>query len=320
MEETNIFKNKYLVPILAIFACLLWGSAFPSLKIGFKILEIGDGDTYLKILFAGYRFLLASLMLFAWRTISSNKKSIKINRKQLGFLFLLGLMQTSLQYIFFYIGMSNTTGVKGSILTTLGIFLTVTISHYIYKDDRLNFSKIFGLITGLIGVVIVNLSRGNLNFSFALSGEGLIILTAVTSTLAAIMVKNSSTQLDSLLVTAYQMFLGSIVLFLVAMTKVHPLSLVFTFKSFLLLLYLAFISAGGFGIWYSLIRYNRLGYISIYKFIIPVAGVLLSALFLPAESITINILFALLLVTLGIILINYHPGKFSFRGTSKESI
>jgi len=113
------------------------------------------------------------------------------------------------------------------------------------------------------------------------------------------------------------MFLGSIVLFLVAMTKVHPLSLTFTFKSFLLLLYLAFISAGGFGIWYSLIRYNRLGYISIYKFITPTAGVLLSALFLPEESITINILFALLLVTLGIILINYHPGKFSLRRSGK---
>jgi len=199
MEETNIFKNKYFVPALAIFACLLWGSAFPSLKIGFKILEIGEGDTYLKILFAGYRFFIASFMLFAWRTISSNKKSIKVNRKQLGFLFVLGLMQTALQYMFFYIGMSNTTGVKGSILTTLGIFLTVIVSHYIYKNDKLNFSKIFGLKTGLIGVIIVNLSRGNLNFSFALNGEGLLVLTAITSTLAAIMVKNNTTRLDSLL-------------------------------------------------------------------------------------------------------------------------
>lgn len=311
MQERNIYKNKYTVPVLALFACLLWGSAFPTLKASFKSLAIGDGDTYLKILFASYRFLLASLMLFAWRFVSFKNKSIKVKKKELGFLLLLGLMQTSLQYIFFYIGLSNTSGVKGSILTTLGIFLTVIVSHFIYHDDRLNFSKVFGLFTGLLGVMIVNLSRGNVNFSFAMKGEGLLVLTAVTSTTAAIMVKNSPKHIDPLLVTAYQMFLGSLVLFLTAAIKVHPLSLNFTPNTLILLIYLAFISAGGFGIWFSLIKFNRLGYISIYKFITPVSGVLLSALFLPGEAVNINVFLALLLVSSGIVLINYQPGKYS---------
>lgn len=36
---------------------------------------------------------------------------------------LLGLVQTTGQYIFFYLGLANTTGVKGSILYALATFL-----------------------------------------------------------------------------------------------------------------------------------------------------------------------------------------------------
>jgi hypothetical protein len=35
-KRFNIFKNKYTVVLLAIIACILWGSAFPSLKVSYS--------------------------------------------------------------------------------------------------------------------------------------------------------------------------------------------------------------------------------------------------------------------------------------------
>jgi len=74
------------------------------------------------------------------------------------------------------------------------------------------------------------------------------------------------------------------------------------------LIYLAFISAAAFGLWYSLIKFNKVGYITIYKFIVPVSGVFLSAIFIITETVSFNAVFALVLVSLGIVIINMPEG------------
>lgn len=306
--NNNIFTNNILVPILALFACFLWGSAFPVIKISYEEMAIATDDIFSKMLFAGYRFFLASIFLFLWRIFSKRDKRIKISKDNIPFLAVLGIMQTTLQYFFFYNGLANTTGVKGSILTTLGTFFTVLISHFIYKNDKINRNKFWGLITGFLGVIIVNLNKGGLNFSFKFLGEGFIIISAVTSTIAFIMVKNSRHKIDRVLMAAYQMFIGSLLLIFIAVFAVHPLSLDFNLKAVLLIAYLAFVSAAGFGIWFNLIKHNKLGYISIYRFTIPISGSLLSALFLAEESINLYTIIALIMVSFGIIMINKREG------------
>ena len=167
----------------------------------------------------------------------------------------------------------------------------------------MNLNKTIGLAAGFLGVIVINL-RGDFNLGFKVIGEGFIILSAVTSTIAAIMVKNSRHKLDRVLLTAWQMFIGSLFLIFIAIFRISPFGLQFTFRGVLLLVYLAFVSAAAFGIWFNLIKYNRLGYISIYRFSIPVTGALLSALLLPEETLSVRALIALFMVSIGIIMIN----------------
>ena len=49
--------------LLALFCCALWGSAFPCIKIGYRLFQISAGDTGSVILFAGLRFALAGIMV-----------------------------------------------------------------------------------------------------------------------------------------------------------------------------------------------------------------------------------------------------------------
>ncbi|ACL70044.1 DMT family transporter [Halothermothrix orenii] len=308
MREENIFTGKYSVPFLATLACILWGTAFPFLKISYQELGIGKNDYLLKILFASYRFLMAAVILLIWRVIKT-RKSIShdittLGKKSIIKLLLLGFIQTTLQYFFFYNGLANTTGVKASILNTLGIFLTVVLSHFIFYYDKLNLQKSLGLVLGFSGVVLVNLSRGEFSFSFNFLGEGFIIMAAITSALSNLLVKKISLKIEPTIITAYQMLMGALILFLIAVTGVSPLSLNMSLKALLILIYLSFVSAAGFGLWYSLIKYNKLGYISIYRFVIPVSGVFFSTLLLN-EGITGYIFTALVFVSTGIVLINY---------------
>ena len=52
-------------------------------------------------------------------------KTLKMKKTDIPKVALLGLIQTTIQYIFFYIGLSNTSGTKGSILAATSTFLAL---------------------------------------------------------------------------------------------------------------------------------------------------------------------------------------------------
>ncbi len=311
MDIKKIFTGRWQVAALAISSCLLWGSAFPSLKISYAEIMPLNVNAYDRMIFASLRFFIASLMLFSIIILNGKKKELFKIKKYFLALLILGSMQTSLQYFFFYNGLANTTGVKSSIISTSGIFMTVIASHFVYKNDKLNFKKSVGILLGFLGVVVVNLNRGELNAAFLFTGEGFLIISAAISTAASFLAKKLTGNLNALIVTAWQMFMGSLILFFVSSTGSDFSRLTFSPLTLSLLIYLAFISASAFALWYTLIKYNALGFVTIYKFMIPVSGVFLSSILLPGESINIIIISAMLMVSLGIIIINYRPKLFN---------
>lgn len=115
MEDRKIFTNTKFVAIIATICCLLWGSAYPAIKIGYKLFNISSSNISSELVFAGYRFTIAGIMLLIIAQ-KYGKKVFNISKKNALELSLLGFTQTTLQYIFFYIGVANTTGVKSSIM------------------------------------------------------------------------------------------------------------------------------------------------------------------------------------------------------------
>ncbi len=75
-------------------------------------------------------------------------------------------------------------------------------------------------------------------------------------------------------------------------------------------LYLAFLSAAAFSLWTVLLKYNPMGRVTVFNFLIPVFGSLLSVIFLKDSLWNVNTLFALLLVCAGIYLVNREPKIF----------
>ena len=298
LNQVKTFTNRKLVIIIAALCCFLWGSAFPAVKMGYKLFNISNSNIPSELLFAGYRFTLAGVIVLIVSALSGNN-IFKLSKKDTVDLLLLGITQTTLQYIFFYIGLANTTGVKGSIMNSMATFFSVILAHFIYADDKLNLNKIIGCILGFIGVIIINFNADLLSFSFNLFGDVFIVIAAFIFSVGSIYSKKLTKNLNVTAVTGYNLFIGGIILILIGIISGGRVSN-FTISSSFLLIYMAIISSAAFSLWTLLLKYNKVGTVSIFNFLTPIFGAILSSIFLGENILEFKNIFALSLVCLGI--------------------
>jgi drug/metabolite transporter (DMT)-like permease len=298
MKPHPFFSDRRVVVALASFCCLLWGSAYPAIKIGYLQFGIAAGDIPAKMLFAGYRFLAAGLLLLAL-ALFTGRKMFALNRRNLFSTSLLGLTQTSLQYVFFYVGLAYTTGVKSSIMNATGTFFSVLLAHCLYRNDRLNFNKAAGCLIGFSGVMAVNFSPDLLDFDFTLFGEGFVVIAAFILSAATIYGKKLSQTMDSVVLTGVQLGIGGLALLVAGHAAGGRLS-GFTLESTALLAYMAVLSSASFALWTALLKYNRVGLVTVFNFLVPIFGAFLSAIFLGEHIFEWKNVVALFLVCGGI--------------------
>lgn len=306
IDWNMILTQKSWVLAIAMSCSLLWGSAFPVIKISYVEMEIASTNLAAIIVFAGMRFFMASIILFSIVHFGL-KQSIRIEKKNVPYLFLLGILQTTLQYFFFYNGLANTSGMKASILSSIGTLFIVILAHYFYSNDKMSLRKAIGLITGFTGIILVN--WGNTtgwDSSFSLQGEGFMIISGIVGAFAMILAKKIAKEgVHPFLITGWQMLIGSSVLLLVGVPILQARAMIFTTRAWALLIYSSFLSAAAFSLWYTLLKFNKAGEISLYQFAIPIWGAILSTLIIPGERLSLSIVGALVLASAGIIVVNY---------------
>ncbi len=292
---------------LATLCCALWGSAYPAIKSGYAMLHIGASDVASQMLFAGVRFALAGAILLLVAA-GLRRPIFDMGDRSFGQVALLGLTQTAVQYVFFYIGLAHASGVKSSILNATGVFFSVVLAHFIYSDDRLSTRKALGCLIGFTGVVVVNLRHGSFSFDFALLGEGFVTIAAFVLAAASIYGKHLSRGMDVMVMTGWQLLIGGLILTVGGVAGSGHLGGL-TVGSGALLLYMALLSSIAFAVWSLLLKHHPVGLIAAFNFLIPVFGVALSAIFLGESLLSWSYLAALLLVCVGIWLVTRAPRR-----------
>ncbi|WP_238081775.1 MULTISPECIES: DMT family transporter [Pseudescherichia] len=302
VSSVPVFARRNVAYAGATLCCLLWGSSYPAIKSGYELFAIATDDIPSKIVFAGYRFLFAGalLLLFA---MAQRKPIARLSQRQYGQIAILGLTQTSIQYIFFYIGLAFTTGVKGSIMNATGTFFSVLLAHLIYKNDRLSYNKSIGCVLGFAGVMLVNINPSLLDFSFSMMGDGFVVLAAFILSASMLYGKRISQTVDPTVMTGWQLAFGGGVLVLGGYLTGGTLA-VHSVKAAALLGYLTLLSSIAFALWSVLLKYNRVSMIAPFNFVVPVAGTVLSAIFLGENILEMKYAIALVLVCSGIWWVN----------------
>lgn len=301
MKDKNFFQRPVPLLICAVIATALWGSAIPAIKIGYELFGISESGAATKFVFAGVRFIIAGIVVILFDCISK-RRIVYPHKGEIKEILLLGLVQTTIEYIFFYLSLIYLSGVKGSILNSIGNFFAVILAHFAFANDKINLKKSIGCLLGFLGVVLCCFEE-SMDLSFTFKGDGFILIAAFCFALGSVITKIITKDRDSVTVTGWQLAIGGIILTIVGI--VFGGSITFSsFEAVLMLFYLAVISSCAFTIWAQLLKFNPVGKISVYCFLNPCFGVVLSGLMLGENIFNIRIFMSLFLVCVGIYIVN----------------
>ena len=298
--------NTGIVALIALLCCILWGSAFSGVKLGYAQMQISQNDWASQMLFAGIRFFLAGLMALFAGSIAG-KKLLFPEKKTIPKIGIISLFQTILQYFFYYIGLAHTTGVKASIIVAANVFVAILIAG-ILKQEIVITKKIIGCIIGFAGIILVNFSS-DMDLHVNLLGDGFILLCTIASGFSSVFMNIYTKQGENpVLLSGWQFTFGGAVMWLIGILAGGNLFM--TNKAFIILIYLAFVSACAYSLWAILLKYNPVSKVTVVGFLNPLCGVIISSIVLHETGVfNWQGITALILVCTGIFIVNFEKKK-----------
>ena len=274
-NAVSIFQHPVWVVVFALTAAVAWGWAYPLIKLGFEAFSITSDMTGSKMLFAGIRFALSGLIVLAFARGAHRRLTVS---GMGGWLYVLtfSLMNTTLHYACFYIGLSHSAGARAAVFNSLGVFMLVLLACAFFKTDRLSMRKVVGCAVGFAGVVVLNFGGGE-SGQFTLLGDGMIILNALCSAVAGLMTRGLGRHTDVFVGTGYSLAIGGVLLVIPGLLMGGTLPQV-TGTGLLILFLLIAISTIGFTLYNKLLSCNPVGKVAIFNSLIPVVGAVTSCL------------------------------------------
>lgn len=298
--KTPLFQRPLWVAVFALTAAVVWGWAYPLIKLGMAQYGITADMTGSKMLFAGIRFMISGLIILAMMRGQGRSMAVKDSSKW-WFIILFALLNTTLHYAFFYFGLSHSAGSRAAILNSLGTFVVVILACMCFKSDKMTLGKIAGCAIGFAGILTLNLGGGD-SGSFTLLGDGMIALNALCSAVATLMVRRLGRYVDVTVGTGYSLALGGTMLIIPGWAMGGTLPVV-TWWGVVIMCLLVGISTIGFALYNKLLSCNPVGKVAIYNSLIPVVGAVTSCLCL-GEPFYWKYVVAGILAATGIFIIN----------------
>ncbi|MCI1666171.1 MAG: DMT family transporter [Atopobiaceae bacterium] len=309
-QRTSALSRPLVVAALACVACLLWGSAVPVTRIGFSLFSIGTDDTGGQLLFAGTRFMLAgTCVLVAWALLAHRRGELRPPHvRDLRAAAVVSLFQTVGQYLLYYIGLAHSTGVTGSIVQGVGVFVSLLASCLLFRMERLTGQKVAGCLVGFAGLIVADLASLTSGAGFTFMGEGLVMLSAVCTAMAGPFVRRYSARTNPVLMCGLQFVMGGAVLACIGAAAGGTFSVDGPTQA-VTLAWLVMVSAVAYSLWSVLLAHNDVSHVTVFGFMTPVFGVILSLLLLGDEGHPQGIATAisLVLVCIGIVMVSRTP-------------
>ena len=301
--KKDIRTNRLFVAAIAVLCTLLWGTAFPAIKIGYRLFRIDPSDIPAQLIFAGLRFALAGIIVLAAGCISGakTKKMPVLHKRDILPVCILSLFQTYGQYLLLYVGIVRVSGTNSSLYTSAAAFTSVLLSAAVFRSDKLTLKKILGCVIGLAGIIAM--IAGKPAGGVTLLGDGLVILSNVSGGIGNVISKKINTGRTPAQISGWQLFIGGTALTLTGIFLGGWLD--FSEPAcIIILIYLGAMAGTAFLLWTMLLFHNPVSRVAVYNLLIPVFGTMWSGIFLGENIFTLQNLISLVLVCAGIFLVN----------------
>lgn len=280
--------NRFALVILTLLATALMGSAFTIGKFGLLYIT--------PLLLVGMRFFIAGAILAI--IVFLMKRPHPTAMKSWGHILLIGFFQTTGVFAAMFISLRTITAGESSILTFMNPLLVIIFSASIL-GFRYHFIQWLGVLLGFLGVFIT--LGGQLQFKF---GTILGFAGAVSWAIATILVNRWGKELDTWVLSAYQMLFGGCLLLFGAFLFEDTQFIVNQTSLFSLFWLAIMASVVQFTIWFFLLKRGNPAKVSSFLFFAPLFGVLTGWLLLD-EPIGFPLMIGGLFIFSGIFLVNW---------------
>lgn len=307
MEKFNRYlKSPIFAGILACVACFMWGTAFATVKRGYYLLNIISNDLASILLFAGFRFTAAGLAVLIYSLLLT--KSLPKFRETITLdLIAYALFATTLMYIFYYIGLSNASGVSSSMINSSAAFVTVFLAHFILQNERINWQKILAVLLAFLGLYILHKSKDAGAFAgFTFKGEGMMAISTVLVAFSSIWNKKLLEKYSPFTICYSQLFYGGLILILSGVlcggrldwSSSNSSEIIFVF------IWLGLISCTAFTIWSLILQFHPASKMDMYRCTIPLFAALSSYILLGEDIFSLTKILAISLIVSALVLVN----------------
>jgi drug/metabolite transporter (DMT)-like permease len=285
------------IAILLVLA-MIWGSNMAFIKIATP--EIAP------LFMAGLRSVVAGVCLYIWmktrRLVLFPSIIICIHGIVAGLLF-------SGEFGFIFVGLKYTLASRGYVLLYVAPFFAALGAHFFLVGDRFNRWKVSGLMLAFGGVVTLFAKKlGSFSFE-ALPGDLMFLAAGALWGFTTVYVKKYlAYRAEPLQILFFQLFFSAPFLLVMSIIFEGPLISGFSFATgFSLFFQCIVVAFFSYLVWFVLVARYPVSLLHAFSFFTPVFGVIFSGVLILGEVINPNLIVALILVSLGMVLVNYRP-------------
>ncbi|HEY9165463.1 MAG TPA: EamA family transporter [Candidatus Kryptonia bacterium] len=284
-----------------VLICVIWGTTWLAIKVSIF--------TVPPFLSAGIRFTMASIIIVVVLRIRNYKYHFSV--QETIFLLLVGLGSFSVPYGLVYWAEGRITSGLTAVTFAVMPFFAAILSRIMLKTDDLSFWKIFGILLGFAGLVIM--FGGDFEVGSLQRAEGIlaVVLSAFCNAMVAVNVKKFGRHIDPIYINLIPMALGAVTLILTSVFVESWSNVQFNLSTISAMLYLAVVgSVVAFGIYFYLLKHISVVLLSMTSFITPVLALAAGAIFL-GEDLPSGTIIGTGLILAGILTMNLFAERFS---------
>ena len=310
-------KQEITAYILLILTAVIWGGTWPLGR--WLVSEEFGGRTIPPMMIAVIRYFLAIICFFLILKYREGTLNFQFAKKNWKILTFMGLLSVTIYQAGYLLGEIFTAASDASILVTTNAIWVVILSSTFLKTEFFTWKKGVGALLAFIAVITVVGFSPNVDVSNRILGDILILIAAfayATYTVISRYFLNKtqnnleSYQPSSLWIITWVSFFGFLtttpIALLISPEFLYPLEY-FTIPAHIWIgiAYLAFLSTvGAYTFYLEGVKRLSASRAAIFQTLVPLFGIIFSAIFLQEQFDIFIYPFALLLVILGITLVN----------------
>ncbi|MGF7399997.1 DMT family transporter [Thermoanaerobacterium thermosaccharolyticum] len=246
------------------------------------------------------RFFIGGLILLpiALKNIKSN--NIRMTWQDFLLLVLIGLTNVVFSMSFLQLGINMTSASLSAVIFSSNPLFVMIVASFVL-GEKLNSTKIYGLILGIIGLVIVFYKQLNVGGNH-LVGIILLVLSSITYGIYTVIGKKFTVKYDSVVMNSFSFIIGSLMLLPILLYNKYP---VFNLplKAIPQMLYLTvFVTGIAYYTYFLGLSSVNTGVGSMVFFAKPVLASIIASIFL-SEKITIQLVIGTIVILIGIFIV-----------------